>query len=271
MVAANFSKALDQVLKYEGGKVDHPKDPGGATNQGVTQAVYRAFRKNKGVHVFNMTDAERDAIYKQQYWDAAQCDRLPSGLDLAVFDFAVNSGVSRALRMLRSVLSLPVGEFTVGAITLNAIQQNNVPNIIEAYCARRMAFLKNLTTFKTFGKGWTRRVEHVRKTALAWAADETYRFDTPVGNGVDARADVKDVQPLQNPTVADTATSAGTTTVILTQAIDALTPLSSLNPKIATTILVLTIGGVLIAIAGVLWRRYIAKRNKEIMFAAGEI
>lgn len=165
----NFEKALALVLEHEGGYVDHPKDPGGATNKGVTQAVYDAYRKVRGrghMSVKFITDEELRAIYKFQYWDKVQGDFLPSGLDYAVFDFAVNSGVTRAAKYLQAVLGV-AQDGQIGARTLAAI--TGPVKTIKALCDRRMSFLRNLRTFLTFGRGWTRRVTEVRAHALDMA------------------------------------------------------------------------------------------------------
>ena len=166
---SNFEKALALVLEHEGGYVDHPKDPGGATNRGVTHAVYNAYRKIRGrgmQSVKFITDDELRAIYKFQYWDKVQGDFLPTGLDYAVFDFAVNSGVGRAAKYLQAVLGV-AQDGQIGARTLAAITKP--VNTINALCDRRMGFLRNLRTFLTFGKGWSRRVQDVRAHALEMA------------------------------------------------------------------------------------------------------
>jgi len=163
---ANFEKALALVLEHEGGYVNHPKDPGGATMKGVTQAVYDAYRKLRGRGVQSVkliSDEELRAIYKFQYWDKVQGDFLPAGVDYAVFDFAVNSGVSRAAKYLQAVLGV-AQDGQIGAKTLAAI--TSPANTINALCDRRVGFLRNLKTFLTFGKGWTRRVQGVRAHAL---------------------------------------------------------------------------------------------------------
>jgi lysozyme family protein len=166
---ANFEKALALVLEHEGGWVHHPKDPGGATMRGVTQAVYHAYRKMRGrspQSVKFITEDELRAIYKFQYWDRVHGDFLPSGLDYAVFDFAVNSGVGRASKYLQAVLGV-AQDGQIGTRTLAAI--TSPIKTINALCDRRMGFLRNLKTFLTFGKGWTRRVQGVRADALEMA------------------------------------------------------------------------------------------------------
>lgn len=166
MTYINFDKALALVLEHEGGYVNHPRDPGGATMKGVTQAVYDAYRKVRGRGVQSVrfiTDSELEAIYKFQYWDRVQGDLLPAGLDYAVFDFAVNSGVSRAAKYLQAVVGVKQ-DGIIGAKTLAAIK--DPAQVVNALCDRRMSFLRNLGHFATFGRGWTRRVQGVRAKAL---------------------------------------------------------------------------------------------------------
>lgn len=165
----NFDTALALVLEHEGGYVNHKLDPGGATNKGVTQAVYNAHRKMRGrgpMSVKYISPEETRAIYKFQYWDKVQGDLLPRGLDYAVFDFAVNSGVGRAAKYLQAVVGVKQ-DGVIGSVTLAAI--DNPAKTINALCDRRMGFLRNLGTFMTFGRGWTRRVQGVRANALEMA------------------------------------------------------------------------------------------------------
>lgn len=156
----NFEKVQPWILAYEGGYVDHPKDPGGATMEGVTQATYDAARRRSGLplqHVRKMKPEERDAIYKTQYWDKISGDDLPDGVDAAVYDYAVNSGPSRAAKELQSVLGI-AADGVIGLRTLDAVSKADAATIIKALCERRLAFLKRLKIWPTFGKGWTRRV-----------------------------------------------------------------------------------------------------------------
>jgi lysozyme family protein len=150
MVKANFDRALKHVLAHEGGWADHPSDPGGATMKGVTIGTYRRYINAKGTKddLRNITDAQLAKVYRRQYWNVVGCDDLASGVDYAVFDFAVNSGPSRA----RSYLLKAIGGSD--AQTINRL------------CDARMAFLRRLKTWPTFGRGWTSRVEGVRKEAL---------------------------------------------------------------------------------------------------------
>jgi lysozyme family protein len=161
----NYAKALAQVLKYEGGYVDHPKDPGGPTNKGITQAVYDAWRKaanqpTQSVRYIN--DLEVGAIYRQQYWDRISGDDLPAGVDFAVFDFAVNSGVSRAAKTLQAVVGV-TQDGVIGPATIQATKTYVAMSITN----RRLAFMQSLSIWSTFGKGWSARIADVKKQIIA--------------------------------------------------------------------------------------------------------
>lgn len=160
MSAANFKPSLTLVLSHEGGYVNHPKDPGGATDKGITQRVYDAYRRLNGLKVQSVakiTLGEAAAIYKQQYWNAILADRLPVGVDYAAFDFAVNSGVGRAVRYLQLCVGVAV-DGHLGNVTILAINEASPQELILNLCSRRMGFLKSLDTYATFGRGWRRRV-----------------------------------------------------------------------------------------------------------------
>lgn len=154
MAASNFPACMRAVLKYEGGKVDDPRDPGGRTNQGVTQRTYNDWRRSRALlpmDVYKMADSERDAIYRRLYWDAVGGDMLGVGFDLVVFDAAVNSGVGRALKWRAGVKALRL-----------------LP-AINAYCDKRLHFLQRLTTWHIYRRGWSRRVADVRARAKLMA------------------------------------------------------------------------------------------------------
>lgn len=155
----NFDQSLAFVLVHEGGYVDNPKDPGGATNKGITLKTYSAHlgRMANKAELQQISDHTVATIYRRNYWDAARCNVLPAGLDYALFDFAVNSGVSRAVRTLQGLVGV-AQDGVIGDITMDAIRRRKVPDLIEALCIARMKFVRGLKTWPTFGKGWTRRI-----------------------------------------------------------------------------------------------------------------
>jgi len=165
----NFQKSLDLVLVHEGGYSDHSADPGGATNMGITHrtlAAWRGRRVSKD-DVRKLTRKEAGDIYKARYWDNVRADRLPSGLDYAMFDFAVNSGSGRATRHLQAIVGAK-RDGVLGPMTLRSVGRygHSTTDLVTKLCQGRLAWLKTLRTFTTFGRGWSRRVKEVQKAAL---------------------------------------------------------------------------------------------------------
>jgi len=169
----NFDKCLEMLLVHEGGYVDHPKDPGGATNLGVTIKVAQEL----GLDIDGDGDVDKDdvrlfdydivaPVYKAKYWDAVKGDELPSGVDWAVFDWAVNSGPGRAAKALQRAAGVKQ-DGAIGPITLDAVRTAGAVNLIDEICDIRQSFYESLSTFDTFGRGWTRRNDETRETALA--------------------------------------------------------------------------------------------------------
>jgi lysozyme family protein len=156
----NYHAIHEATLVYEGGYVNHPDDPGGATNFGVTQAVYDAYRKRTGWTprpVREITSEEVSSIYRSQYWDRIMGDALPSGPDHAIYDFAVNSGVSRAIKFTQRIVGVKQ-DGAMGNVTLAAIKGYDPVALVQELCEARMSFLRRLKHWPTFRKGWTRRV-----------------------------------------------------------------------------------------------------------------
>lgn len=158
---ANFNKCTQWVLVHEGGFVHHPKDPGGATNRGVTQRVYDGYRRRMGKEqqsVRHITEEEVWQIYRDQYWKPIFGDQLPDGLDYAMYDFAINSGPSRAIKFLQQLLGV-TSDGVMGNVTLGAVSAySDIAMLCEQLCRKRFNWMKTLSTFATFGNGWRRRV-----------------------------------------------------------------------------------------------------------------
>lgn len=177
---ANFKFILDTVTApWEGGKVDHPRDPGGRTNRGVIQRVYDAFRTRKGFtkrDVYDMSEDEYQEIYKTQYWDVNQLDLIPTGADAVVFDYGVNSGPSRAAKAAQTVISATVdigkvdgaiGNRTLaGFVTVCADNDKSI-SFVKTYNVKRAAFVRGLSIYSTFGRGWENRIADVTARAVA--------------------------------------------------------------------------------------------------------
>lgn len=176
----NFARALSLVLVHEGGFVNHKADPGGATNRGITIGTYRRYINRNGTvaDLRNITDAQVATVYRRHYWEAVRANELPDGVDYAVFDFAVNSGPSRAAKYLQGVVGAKQ-DGLVGPATIAATRSKMPATVIHEICDRRMAFLRGLKTFATFGRGWTNRVTDVRKHALDMARQQSQPLPSP--------------------------------------------------------------------------------------------
>tara|TARA_A100001391_G_C5037656_1_gene270020 strand:+ start:392 stop:916 length:525 start_codon:yes stop_codon:yes gene_type:complete len=171
MAAGNYQKCLAMILHHEGGYVNHPKDPGGMTNLGVTKRVYEDWvGYSVSEHTMqNLTEEDVAPIYRKNYWDRIKADDLPSGLDLCVFDFGVNAGTGRAAKYLQNLIGT-VADGGIGPNTLRAlanyVDSEGVESAIKNYQAERQSYYEKLKTFETFGRGWTRRVEETTESAL---------------------------------------------------------------------------------------------------------
>lgn len=167
MASKNYDKCLETILHHEGGYVNHPKDPGGETNLGVTKRVYEEFGGTKDMKDLTVEDVA--PIYKKGYWDRIKGDHLPSGLDLCVFDFGVNAGTGRAAKFLQKMIgTTPDGG--IGPMTLKTVSEyvtkHGLKTTIEQYQSERQKYYEGLSTFATFGKGWTRRVTETTDLAI---------------------------------------------------------------------------------------------------------
>ena len=166
----NFDKCLKMLLHHEGGFVDHPKDPGGMTNLGVTRKVYEKWvgRKVTEQEMRDLTPDDVAPNYKKNYWDKVRGDDLPSGVDWVAFDWAVNSGTGRPAKAIQRC----IGATQDGAIvpkTLALVSEKDPEHIIQYVTTTRQRFYERLKTFETFGRGWTRRNSETQEIALEMA------------------------------------------------------------------------------------------------------
>lgn len=146
-----FDAAINRILAHEGGYVNHPKDPGGETNWGISKRSY------PNLDIKHLTRDQAIAIYKRDYWDRIQGDVLPHSLAFQVLDFAINSGVGTAIRKLQSAAGVPE-DGVLGPLTLSAIKSFSDADLSQLLIAERLEFYTSLSTFPSFGRGWTRRL-----------------------------------------------------------------------------------------------------------------
>jgi lysozyme family protein len=205
MTAANYHACLDGTLKWEGGYSNHPADPGGPTNFGITIGDYRKFVKPDAtaadVRAMSIDDAM--TIYRKRYWDAMCCDELPTGVDYCIFDYAVNSGAGRAPKVLQRCLDIGVTG-KMDAATMAAATLADCGQLVDANCDERMRFLQALRTWPVFGRGWSRRVAGVRAGAHAMLGQRGVTSIAPAPSG---RASGKGTVPVK--TGARTTSAGG--------------------------------------------------------------
>lgn len=285
-----YKKALARVLVYEGGKVDDPRDPGGRTNQGVTQKVFNTYLASIGKKprdVYTMVDAERDAIYRRRYWDEIAGDTLPPGIGFVVFDGAVNSGVMQSVKWLQRALGdryTGKVDGVIGMGTLQAIKTHpDHDKLVAAICDRRMGFLKSLKTWARYGKGWSVRVSNVKATGQAWAMgsvgpevvwtadpDAQPTAAAHIASLAAAKANLEDAKPAPVKAAGDVVGAAGATATVAAQGLqqgldNAKEQLASFTgiAYIEKVLLALTVAGLALAAGGFAYRYLMAMKSKD--------
>lgn len=147
----NFDRAFAELMKHEGGYVNHPEDPGKETNYGITEAVARNHGYTGSMKDLPLSTAKH--IYRTDYWDKIRGDLLPGKIRFHVFDAAVNSGIRQAITWLQACAGVDV-DGVIGAKTIAASESVSPAK----YSAERLRFMTHLKTWNTFGKGWARRI-----------------------------------------------------------------------------------------------------------------
>lgn len=262
-----YADALSRVLVHEGGKVDDPKDLGGPTNQGVIQRVYDGYRARKDQpkrDVYLMTDAERDEIYKAQYWTAIKGDKLPVGVSYVVFDGAVNSGPKQSIKWLQRALGI-AADGVIGEVTMAALANDDDNDaLIARICDRRLAFLKALKTFSRFGRGWTRRVDGVLAAGQAMAsgsiAPPAHFFE-----GGNVKASIDDAKKAPPKGAADAAAGGGAGVGLALGALkDQLEPYTSVSRYIEMAVIALIVVAGAISVGALVYRILAARKKTEL-------
>jgi lysozyme family protein len=252
MASGNFDVCIKRLLAHEGGYSNHPSDPGGPTNFGITIHDYRKYVNAAAgaADVRAMPLATARAIYRAKYWDALRCDELASGVDYAVFDYGVNSGAARASRVLARTLGRSGASDRIDAEILALARARDPAQLIRAIWDERMSFLRRLRTWPVFGVGWTRRVSDVRAVSLALAAKQNAPADKPV-----TRAGGKGAVPVN--TTAQKGTAGGALAGGAAGAGQAAQ--NGASPGVIIAILVIAI---LLAIGGWLFWRWRQRRQQ---------
>lgn len=166
-MTGNFKECLALVLKSEGGFVNHPSDPGGMTNLGVTKRVWEEYTGHEADEKImrGLTPEKVAPLYEQRYWRPTYCEIIPRGLDLLVFSMAINSGPGRSVKLLQSSLGC-VDDGQIGPRTRELIAASNIATLIAKFSETRRQYYRSLKNFPVFGKGWLARVDREESEAL---------------------------------------------------------------------------------------------------------
>ena len=151
----NFDQAFERLIGHEGGYVFHPDDPGGETHWGITRVTARA--NGYAGSMRDLTRQQAKGIYRCAYWDKAKADQYDGAIGFQLFDAAVNHGIGNAVRFLQRAVGV-ADDGNVGPVTLAAIQQLPVTDVLARFNAERLDFYTKLAAWPTFSKGWARRI-----------------------------------------------------------------------------------------------------------------
>lgn len=151
----NFDEAFERLISHEGGYVNHPGDPGGETNWGVTLGTAR--EEGYSGAMKEMTRAQAKEIYRKAYWNRAKSDQYDPAIGFQLFDAAVNHGIGQSIKFLQRAVNV-ADDGIIGPMSLRAIKSMSVTDVVLRFNAERLEFYTKLSTWNSFGKGWVRRV-----------------------------------------------------------------------------------------------------------------
>lgn len=156
----NFDQAFDRLISSEGGYVNHPDDPGGETQWGISKRSYPQ------ANIKALTRGDAKLIYRRDFWDRGSMDQYDPAIAYQVFDIAVNSGIETAVRLLQRAIGV-ADDGHIGPLTVAAVKARSVTDVIMLLIAERLDFWRKLSTWATFGKGWAGRAAETLRNAAA--------------------------------------------------------------------------------------------------------
>lgn len=151
----NFDQAFAVLIGHEGDFSDHPDDPGGKTRYGVTEAVAREVGYRGAMQELPLELAKR--IYQERYWKPVRADELPDSVRYAMFDAAVNSGPTQAIKWLQRAINV-VDDGVFGPKTMTAVRAVDESRLKNVMIAQRLRFMTDLSNWHSFSRGWVRRI-----------------------------------------------------------------------------------------------------------------
>lgn len=269
MAEGNFGKCLPPILREEGGNDDDPHDHGGRTSRGIIQREYNAYRKRKGLPARDVWSASSDEIreiYHDQYW-MPWCEKLPVGVDLVYFDFAVNAGPGQAVKALQRALGNVVVDGRMGIATVQAAVEADPAALIKLFSDRRRSFYRSLSQFSRYGRGWMSRTARIEKLAKGMVAGAQHVALAPVDKGalggsraIAADIDEGPISPEKSTAVTvASATASGGLETIIDHTKDQLSPIADVSRYIQMALIALVFVSLGLTVWG-LWKRNKAKQ-----------
>ena len=156
MTGKVWDSAFRLLLENEGGLVDDKNDSGGITKYGISKKAY------PNLDIPSLTLWQAQDIYRRDYWERCKCDYIPDALSVAVFDFAVNSGIKTAIKKLQIALGV-TADGIIGNQTVGVCNRLPVKKVLDDYMDLRLDYLMSLPKWKYYGNGWGKRVERTKK------------------------------------------------------------------------------------------------------------
>lgn len=261
---ADYQACEDRVLAHEGSEYTdgvNPYDPGGPTRWGITIADAKAFWMPSATpnDVRTMPRSVAQQIYRPKYWEEVNADNLPAGVDDAVFDYGVNSGNSRAGKVLRRVLGLPDTNWHVTDEVIAEAKRRDPVALVNAICDERLKFLQSLRIWPIYKNGWSARIKEVRQFATQLAAHNASPVSNPVPLPPVAPALPTGKGRVQPPPTVPVTTSGGAIAVALATASHWL----GAHPAATAAIVIATAIGVGVIIA-LLHQQVAAKQDAPV-------
>lgn len=216
MVAKNYDACEMRVLAHEGSEYTdgvHPYDPGGPTKWGITITDVRQFLKPGATadDVKRLTKQQAMDIYRKHYWAPIRGDDLPSGVDDAIYDYGINSGLSRVGKVVRRILGMSDKDWHFTDDVIAELRKRDPIKMINAICDERMSFLRHLAIWPTYARGWTTRVSEVRSFSTQLA-----RGVAPLTEVSKLPADMMGKGTIAPPTKTTTTIGMGTAGTLMT-------------------------------------------------------
>jgi lysozyme family protein len=170
----NFPACVQFSLVQEGGFTDTLDDGEIATNHGITMDELSAVLGRQATvdDVRNLTTAQAEAIYLPRYWCPISGDKLPTGVDLCVFDFGINCGPETSAKRLQALIGTEI-DGIIGPVTLARLATHNTAMVISTLTISHQAFYRSLPGYSEFGLGWISRTRRCQMASLAMLKEHT--------------------------------------------------------------------------------------------------